>query len=406
MQFIRKIVSYIYEIFKGKDNEDTQPTKNGIDRHGDSGANRDEQALSPVLGETSARGGGERAESEQRRETDVTSEGGRGVAWNIAEIWNNNFLSEQEIKPEPRDWLRGSDLGKPMSDIYLKMKGEEYTNPPNNRSLRKFEAGNIWEWIVKLMLMRAGLHKSTQDDVEFTYDGLLTVKGHPDFIAGGKPDWKKARESLEELPLPPVIKNVYNKLVEHFEKNYPNGVEEIVFEIKSTSGDFFNVLERSGKALKIHRLQLYNYLKSLNKPVGAVVYVSRDDCRLLTIPVYNPTKEVEEEYYDYIKQMTEYYRKDEMPPIEQPITWDSDMQKIKKNSMIGWSPYLTKLYGFEDQLEFDNKYTPIQASFTRVLSRIANEDKMTDKNLEAIEKMKSFGFDPYDVAKKYYKKDK
>jgi len=402
MNILKKIISFLVNLFKNekrKTDTDIRPTESRTIQQRDSDTTGDAVTDTGILDSEAERGRVQRAEPEQSRQTENETEGGRGEPWDISKIWNHNFIAKQETKPDQRDWLRGSDLGKPMSDVFLKMKGVEYSNPPNDRSLRKFESGNVHEYFFKLLLMRAGIYKSTQEEVSFQYPGLLRISGHPDFIAGGRPNWEEAKANLKNLPLPPVFSRTYAKVIEYLEQKYPQGLEELVLEIKSTSGDFFNVLEKSGKALKMHRLQLYNYLKSLNKPRGSVIYISRDDMRILSIPVLNPHPKTEEEYYNYIKQMTEYYQRDEMPPIEQPIVFDEDMQRIKKNSMIGWSSYLTRLYGFKDQKAFDDIYTPLQSAFTRVITRIKEEKPLTKSNLEYIEKMKSFGFDPYEIAK-------
>src|SRR3990167_9806570 len=71
--------------------------------------------------------------------------------WTFTDIWNKSILDRKERPTIARNRLWASELGKSHLDIYLKMQGEITTNPPNARSLRKFEAGNIWEWIVGLI---------------------------------------------------------------------------------------------------------------------------------------------------------------------------------------------------------------------------------------------------------------
>jgi len=405
IKWLKRLLTIIkYEISKRKNTQDTNSTENGIEQRPDRGGAGDAHTDSLLLDKKTERRGDEHSEGQQGGATPHKATGRRCIneVWSFAECWNNHAIADIELKPKPRNYLRGSDLGKPMSDVYLKMKGIEYTNPPNDRSLRKFESGNIWESIVKLVLIRADLYRSTQDEVEFQYPDCLKVTGHPDFIAGGMPNLEKAKANLSEIPLPPVFAKTSVKVIEYLLENYPDGLEEIVLEIKSTSGDFFNILERSGKALKMHRLQLYNYLKSTGRPKGAIIYISRDDARILTIPILNPTSSIEQEYHDYIEQMTYYFKNDIMPPLEQPIVFDPDMQKIKKNSMLGWSPYLTKLYGYKDQKEFDDIYTPMQAAFTRVITRIQQGKPLTNSNLEYIAKMQEMGFNPYQIAKISY----
>ncbi len=68
---------------------------------------------------------------------------------NIANIWNSAI--ERKDRPiEARQRLFASELGGSMIDRWHKLKGTPYTNPPNSRSMRKFMAGDIWEWIIKI----------------------------------------------------------------------------------------------------------------------------------------------------------------------------------------------------------------------------------------------------------------
>ena len=79
------------------------------------------------------------------------------MQWSFFKIWNESLEQREERPPKERQNLWASELGKSQVDVYLKMKGIAPTNPFSARSLRKFEAGNIWEWIVGLVLLRAGM---------------------------------------------------------------------------------------------------------------------------------------------------------------------------------------------------------------------------------------------------------
>ena len=115
------------------------------------------------------------------------------MEWSFYNIWN---ASLEEGRParilKPREKIWASELGGSMIDRYLKMTGIQPSNPPNPRSLRKFEAGNIWEAIVGYVLRRAGILQSKQDWIQYQYEGLLPVSGKLDYIGGGKPDYDKA----------------------------------------------------------------------------------------------------------------------------------------------------------------------------------------------------------------------
>ncbi len=271
-------------------------------------------------------------------------------------------------------------------------KGEELTNPPDARSLRKFEAGNIWEWIVKLVLMRAGVLRSTQDRVVHQYPGLLPVTGYLDHLAGGLPNYEKAREEVEKLGLPDVFTRAFEGIVQFLEKEYPNGLGDKVLEVKSVSSFMFDGMEKSGRSSKLHRMQLFHYLKGKNMPRGDIVYVCRDDCRMMQVPIINPSP-VEDEYKGAIEVISGYFNRDEMPPLEKLVVFDEDLGKFARNFNVAYSGYLTKLYGFKSQGEYEDIYRPMSERFNRVLGRAKRGDKVTDKNKEARAEMEKLGFD-------------
>lgn len=322
-----------------------------------------------------------------------------GDYWTFSQVWNKSLEEREERPMRKRNNLWASELGKSPVDIYLKMRGEVPTNPPNARSLRKFEAGNIWEWIVGMVLTRAGILVSSQEWVSYQYPGLLEVTGKSDYIAGGIPDFPKARREIEEVGLPDVFKRGFKNIIDHLEKNYPNGLHTKVIEVKSLSAFMYDALERTGKASKIHRLQLYHYLKAKNFQRGDVVYVCRDDCRMMEIPVYLDS-EVEKEYKAEIEKFSKYHNQDEMPPLEKPIVFDEDMQKFAKNFNVAYSAYLTKLYGMRDQAEFDDYYSPISERWNRVMGRVKAGSTMTVKNLAVIEEIRSAGFNVDEIVEK------
>jgi hypothetical protein len=310
--------------------------------------------------------------------------------WTFANIWNESLLEREEKEIQSRNYIWASELGKAPIDIIYKMRGVKPTNPPNPRSLRKFEAGNIWEWIVKLILTRAGILQAKQKSASYQYDGLLKVYGRLDFIAGGKPDFEKAKHELSELILPEVFLRGATKIVDYLSKNYPNGLGSKILEIKSVSSLMFDSYEAKKVASRNHRLQLGHYIVSENMERGDVVYVSKDDCRMLEVPVYR--NEIEKDYKAEIEKITKYYNSNELPPKENPIIFDEDLKKFSKNWNVAYSMYLTELYGFKDQKEFDDKYTPIVERWNRVLGRIIEGKDMTENNKDALKEIQDFGF--------------
>jgi hypothetical protein len=323
-----------------------------------------------------------------------------GDFWTFGSVWNKSLEEREERPVRPRDHLWASELGKSPVDIFLKLKGEPLTNPPNARSMRKFEAGNIWEWIVGMVLTRAGILLQAQEWVSYQYPGLLEVTGKADFIAGGTPDFDKAKREIDSIGLPDVFKRAFKNIVAHLESNYPNGLHTKVLEVKSLSAFMYDGLERTGKASKIHRLQTYHYLKSKGIERGDVVYVCRDDCRMMEIPVYL-NSEVEQEYKDEIATISHYVKMDQMPKLERPIVFDKDLKKFAKNFNVAYSGYLTKLYGFKDQAEFDDRYQPMSEKWNRVLGRVKTGKPMTAANKVYLAEMTAAGFDVDSIIQEF-----
>lgn len=309
-----------------------------------------------------------------------------GLDWNFENIWNDSLIPV-ERKPEPRERIFASELGGAMVDRYLKMKGVEYSTPPNMRSLRKFEAGNYIEWLVSLVLKRAGLIISQQDRLEYAYDGLLPVSGKIDFLAGGTPDFTKARAEMDLYDLPPFARKATNDIIDRFEASGVSEFKKIVLEIKSCSSFVFKSIEATEAPLKNHVLQAFHYIKCLGLDEAHIVYVSKDDMLLKEFGVYNPSP-TEDVYKKDIETLTGYYRANQRPPLEPLIGWENG--KFSVNRRVEYSNYLELLYGFERPEQYRTQVNKIVTSANRVVKRIIDGAKMTDKNKEAIEGIKKY----------------
>jgi len=309
--------------------------------------------------------------------------------WGFTQTWNKTLEEGREQRePKPRKSLWASELGKAHIDLYLRLNGVAETNPPNTRALRKFEAGNIWEWILGLILKRAGILKDEQAWLSYQYPNMLEVTGRLDFLAGGVPDTNAIAE-LEKLELPDIFLRAGKNIVEYFNKNYPEGLEDKILEIKSTSAFMFEVYERSRSASDNHIMQTMHYLKAKNLERGAVVYVCRDDCRMLEFPVSVGGPQ-EKMYEKAIADITDTYNKGVEPPKESLIVFEKG--KFTKNWKVGYSGYLTKLYGFKTPADFDDAQAPKTARWNRVIGRAVKGEKMTENNLSAIGELESEGF--------------
>lgn len=321
--------------------------------------------------------------------------------WGVAEIWNK-ALERVDIRlPEERNRLWATDMSKSFVDVFLAMKGEKPSNPPNARAFRKFEAGNVSEWVVKLVLMRAGLLKVAQERVEYQYKGMLLMSGKIDYIVGGRPDMEKVKAEVETMDVPDAFKRAALAIVSHINEKYPAGLPVMPFEIKSIASFGADAMERKGKSIKAHRGQLKFYLNGSRYEKGMLIYICRDDLRMFEFEITRHDKETEKEIKSFCRGITEYWKKGEQPPLEDEIVFDWDAGKFSKNLKIEYSQYLKKLYKFEEPRDYSEKVSGTVSRFNRVVGRIKHGDKMTKNNEDAMGEMKALGFNVKKILKEY-----
>lgn len=306
------------------------------------------------------------------------------LAWEFSSLWNQSLVVRQERAYEPRQHVWASEIGGAMVDRFLRMSGVKPTNPPNARSLRKFQAADIFEWVVNFVLKRAGVLIASQEHVSFQYPGLLEVTGKLDHLAGGQPDWDKARAEMLGIGFPPIIENASLAIVEQLSKKFgAEPLETIILETKSLGTSIFDRYETLKKAAPHHRGQLFHYLKAKNMREGHVVYVCRDDCRLVEIGVFNPS-DAEDDYRRDIEKITGYITAKERPPKAPEILFDDLTFRFRSNWQVEYSQYLTLLYGYDEPIAFRDKWKSSVASWNRVFKRCVTGANMTTKNELAI----------------------
>lgn len=325
-------------------------------------------------------------------------------------IWNEMLVSGDERVIEPRSRIWASELGKSHVDIWLALKGIQPTNPPNLRSRRKFMAGNFWEWFFVRMMHVAGIFQSSQDYIKVELPDLLPVTGKLDIKAGGKPDYVKARESIkaffegDDSNFGIRLKNTMLAIVNHFETTFGDkSLKDLVIEVKSCSSFMFDHYERTGKANPNHVLQAFHYLKGTGMEEAHVFYVCKDDCRVMEFGVYNPSP-VEDEYKEFIAEVTNFYKSDTQPPLAPLVVFDMETAKFSKNWQVEYSMYLKHLYGFEDPEHYREVWDREVASINRVFKRCVDGANMTKLNLEVIEKTKATLFPQWDELVAHGKK--
>lgn len=325
-----------------------------------------------------------------------------GSAWNLAVLWNKAIESMPERPLVPRDYMWASELGQSYLTRYLRMYGVPMTNPPNARSRRKFIAGHIWEFIIRLVLTNCGVLKSCQQRVELKFPGMLRVSGKTDFVAGGEVNWDEAKEKIKDMQglfdhaageMPEFIFHAIQYIVADLEKSFKkNPLKKVIFECKSISSFMFNKVEKTG-AMPHHVLQAGTYIAG--KPVGGgeqldevyIVYICKDDTLMQQFDLKNSEPLIKALRAD-CKKMTEYYNLGFdpqrvlafAPPKDDEFLFTEGYWRFEKNFNVEYSPYLTMLYGYKDPEEYRIRWQYKLQSWNRVFKRVVTGENITPKN--------------------------
>lgn len=287
--------------------------------------------------------------------------------WTLTGMWNGALQKNNPRVYEARDHIWASELGGSYYDRYWRMKGRKPTTPPNLRSRRKFEGGNLAEWIILQVLARARVLKSSQKRIEYT-GGALKVTGKADFVAGGK---VRVIPPARLRDLPESFAIVAESLVEELREKYPTGMKLVNIEIKSCSGQVF---DRYREAPGLHHaLQAFHYAMNTKRPT-LLIYVSRDDFRITEWIIRPRSKKWREIYDKDIDTMAEILKltsAEVKKKIKEPLlSFDTDTEKFTKNWRIEYSNYLTD-YGFP----YPEKYAKPAQSIALRLSNIVKKIK-------------------------------
>jgi hypothetical protein len=322
----------------------------------------------------------------------------------LTKLWNNSLiLEDRELKE--RDYAWASELGKSKVDRFLAMKAVKPTNPPNDRSRRKFFSGNIWEFIAGLVLWQMGIIINKQEEV-WSEDMPLRVKGKLDYLVGGYPDYNKAREVISQLPFQKEITDRFMRVINNFEEEYGHDeIETMVHELKSCSQYVIEKIQGGGCILG-HDLQIDHYLRGLKMEKGIIDYISKDDA-LMAERWIKRNDDTDKKMREDLAELKGYLESNTRPPADPLILFE---EKFTKNFNVEYSGYLTLVYGFERPDQYADAVKGKIASWNRVLARLkqiengektktGKEIKLTPKNEDAIKSMEAEGYDAYTLAK-------
>ncbi len=292
-------------------------------------------------------------------------------SWSISDIWNQQLIfGREERELQKRDRIWASELGKDIYERWLKMNAIKPDFGFDERTLRKFEAGNFFERIIGFVLVSAGIliadnkwHEIPEDEEH------LKISVKPDFIAGGNPDWERSKRVISEellFKLMPNLGRIAEKLVETFSQKYPQGLKELVFEIKSINSQvFWSKKDYLAEAYPHHQLQCFTEMKATGLPEGRILYISKDDLTTAEFPLFLNSERLIEAYENDVRTLTKYIREGTEPPKPQSVVFDPRaklrFQYEKKKCLIegsyvsnwqlGWSNYITTITGFEGKTQ-------------------------------------------------------
>jgi len=323
--------------------------------------------------------------------------------WYLAPFWNAVALKEDRPLVK-RDYAYASEIGGAMIDRYLKMCAVTPTNPPNDRSLRKFWSGAVWEYVVKTVLFAAGIYKAEEVVANGEpYSDCLPVHGRLDFIAGGYIDKEECFFRMQNTPLPDFLQPIADKFIDNLAGR---NLEKRILEIKSVAMYTLEYVEKRKSALNGHVCQSYHYKRFGGLP-ASVAYISKDTALMAE---FMTTEAAEPIYREDLVQITHYFTKREMPPPEPLLMYDPAVCTFRKNVIgVEYSNYLTMLYGFKSPDEYRRAIEPTIKRWNTALESFAivstggltekgNAKKVTPLQAESAKEIQASGFDFKDLV--------
>lgn len=328
-----------------------------------------------------------------------------GETWNLSQIWNQTLDIPVQRPLVARNYIYGSEVGKSFCDRYLKMYAVKPSNPPNTRSLRKFQAGDSWEFIVGMVLSAAGMLKKQQVRVEIKFPKLLRVSGRLDFIVGVPDDFEVAKENIEKMQqsleligwsLPPFF---FNAIIKFMEKYKGKKLADVIAEIKTVSSFMMEKIQKTGQPMSHHVFQNFTYVygNEIGVTTGKLLYICKDDCIMEEFVIDN-NEEILKAYKADVRQMTKYYNagfdpknpQKLMPPKEPLVLFEDGVWRFAKNWNVEYSDYLEFLYGYATPEAYRMAWQYKVSSWNRVFKRCCQGARMTDKNIDAITDAKKY----------------
>lgn len=255
------------------------------------------------------------------------------------------------LKPEPRNEIWASDLGKSYADRFLSMKGVPYTNPSDGYSLQNFFIGIGVEraFLQQVELCMVPTIESKKIRIERA--GCLPVVGRADLlfevsswadVRDRVNDYVKKTEAANDLQIRKKLQLL--EVVKHWEQKFPKGIPKTVFEIKSINSWALRYHKTDAQLLNAYPhylLQLTAYMIGHNLTEGGLIFIAKDAGKnfgyIREIPVKLDQKLIDM-FWEDVEGFSKYFLSNTMPPKE-PLVVDG-----KLNWRMRYSSYHDQLY--------------------------------------------------------------
>lgn len=297
------------------------------------------------------------------------------------QAWQRRIDRAYEKEREPRDYMWASELGNSFYDRFLLMTGNKPTTPPNFRSQNKFKTGEMTEYVLSQPFRRCGVLKAQQERVRHTLPGCLMVSGKIDYTIGSRIDMEHGLKEFEAMGLPDFFSDMTEDFIE-----ITNGWQELEegwCELKTCSSMIFKKLEATHKPLANHCKQGFHYALGRKQP-GIITYFCKDDSRMLHFIIHPEDKDLLASYEKDVKAMTEYYLRNEVPPMPPIVTFEDG--KFDTNWHVEYSNFIDH-FGFATPKEYRDFWDPKVNRWNRVLERMAAGKEETADNRLAVAEM-------------------
>lgn len=192
----------------------------------------------------------------------------------------NNEVKPKETKTNGQTHWHPSALGSCLTGVYLGRKGEKPDKDFDDRTLRVFSVGKMFEnWLVDLV-KKSGIKSETQVRIDW-----------PEYDVGG-----------------------YADLVVSVDDS------KIVYEVKSKHSKAFWYMNDKNEGANIqHKMQLWTYLKVLNIPEGRLIYLSKDDLAILEYIILLNDSYLEKKVTNELKILNQAWKEQLPPPVQFPV---------------------------------------------------------------------------------------